>query len=214
MPRDSYVRHSRERQEQDQRRVRIRWPRVAGQTVEQNTGLRIDGYMEIGFGGFVNIIDALGGIDVPAKGDQGPRQPPRPAERLPDALGTDALGYVRMRKADPRVISAGLSGSGRCWPRWRRRPPRRHGAQSGALLEVNGDGRRDQNRRGHHVLRSTHVGLGDAAVSGGRLTLTVPVANTGASTPVGSAVLWDRRRPRRCSPTSPGATPPGLRIGK
>ena len=39
-------------------------PELLVQTVEQNTGLRVDGYLEIGFGGFVNIIDALGGIEM------------------------------------------------------------------------------------------------------------------------------------------------------
>ena len=60
-------------------------PKLLVKTVEQNTGLRVDGYMEIGFGGFVNIIDALGGIDMCLpEGDQGQGQPPQPAEGLPD----------------------------------------------------------------------------------------------------------------------------------
>ncbi|MCC3779856.1 LCP family protein [Streptomyces sp. UNOB3_S3] len=33
-------------------------------TVEYNTGLRIDHYAEIGFGGFRNLVDALGGVDM------------------------------------------------------------------------------------------------------------------------------------------------------
>ena len=33
-------------------------------TVEYNTGLRIDHYVEIGFAGFANIVDALGGVDM------------------------------------------------------------------------------------------------------------------------------------------------------
>ena len=37
-------------------------PKLLVQTVEQATGLRIDGYLEIGFGGFVDVIDAVGGI--------------------------------------------------------------------------------------------------------------------------------------------------------
>ena len=39
-------------------------PELLVETVEQNTGLRIDAYTEIGFGGFVNVIDALGGIEM------------------------------------------------------------------------------------------------------------------------------------------------------
>ncbi|WP_326597020.1 LCP family protein [Streptomyces sp. NBC_01803] len=33
-------------------------------TVEYNTGLRIDHYAEIGFGGFANVVDALGGVEM------------------------------------------------------------------------------------------------------------------------------------------------------
>ncbi|MER5862749.1 LCP family protein [Kitasatospora sp. NPDC002040] len=34
------------------------------QTVEHNTGLRIDHYAEIGFAGFVGIVDSVGGVDM------------------------------------------------------------------------------------------------------------------------------------------------------
>jgi len=33
-------------------------PKLLVETLEQDTGLRIDAYLEIGFGGFVNVIDA------------------------------------------------------------------------------------------------------------------------------------------------------------
>ena len=34
------------------------------QTVELATGVHIDHYVEIGFGGFVKMVDALGGVTV------------------------------------------------------------------------------------------------------------------------------------------------------
>jgi LCP family protein required for cell wall assembly len=37
---------------------------LLSRTVEFNTGLRIDHYAEIGFGGFANIVDALGGVEM------------------------------------------------------------------------------------------------------------------------------------------------------
>jgi LCP family protein required for cell wall assembly len=37
-------------------------PELLVHTVERNTGLRIDHYAEIGFAGFVNIVDAIGGV--------------------------------------------------------------------------------------------------------------------------------------------------------
>ena len=39
-------------------------PRLLVRTLEQNTGVRIDHYVEIGFGGFVNAVDAVGGITI------------------------------------------------------------------------------------------------------------------------------------------------------
>ena len=96
------------------------------ETVELNTGLRIDAYTEIGFGGFVNVIDALGGIEMclpkAIKDKDSHLNLKKGCQTL---SGTNALGYVRMRKADLSVISDGCSGSGRCWPRSRRRRPRR-----------------------------------------------------------------------------------------
>ncbi|MEV0641948.1 LCP family protein [Streptomyces sp. NPDC050619] len=38
--------------------------RLLAETVEYNTGIRIDHYAEIGFGGFVDLVDALGGVTV------------------------------------------------------------------------------------------------------------------------------------------------------
>jgi LCP family protein required for cell wall assembly len=37
-------------------------PRLLAKTVQNATGLRIDHYMEIGFGGFVNVVNAVGGV--------------------------------------------------------------------------------------------------------------------------------------------------------
>ncbi|WP_171163134.1 LCP family protein [Streptomyces sp. I05A-00742] len=39
-------------------------PELLVRTVEYNTGLRIDHYAEIGFGGFRNLVDSLGGVDM------------------------------------------------------------------------------------------------------------------------------------------------------
>ncbi|WP_079168835.1 LCP family protein [Streptomyces sp. CC77] len=39
-------------------------PELLVRTVEHNTGLRIDHYAEIGFAGFANIVDALGGVEI------------------------------------------------------------------------------------------------------------------------------------------------------
>ncbi|WP_190219889.1 LCP family protein [Streptomyces griseosporeus] len=39
-------------------------PTLLVRTVEFNTGLHIDHYVEIGFAGFANIVDAVGGVDL------------------------------------------------------------------------------------------------------------------------------------------------------
>ena len=62
VPRDSYVDIPKNGQNKINAAFAFGGAQLLVQTVEQNTGLRVDGYMEIGFGGFVNIIDALGGI--------------------------------------------------------------------------------------------------------------------------------------------------------
>lgn len=74
-------------------------PALAIQTLESNTGIRIDHYVEANFNGFVDIVDALGGVEVCL---------PEPIydEKAHLALeagtheinGTEALGFARTRK--------------------------------------------------------------------------------------------------------------------
>ncbi len=76
---------------------------LLAQTVEQATGLRLDHYVEVGFGGFAGLVDALGGVDVcPAD----PINDPLAGIDLPAGCqtldGRNALGYVRSR-ATPRA---------------------------------------------------------------------------------------------------------------
>jgi anionic cell wall polymer biosynthesis LytR-Cps2A-Psr (LCP) family protein len=165
------------------------------QTVERNTGLRLDGYMEIGFGGFVNIIDALGGIrmcvpkaiqDRDSKLDL-----PKGCQTL---SGVEALGYVRMRKADPRgdlgrverqremlaavadkaVSPATVLNPVRYW---------NFCIASADAIKLGRD---------TSLPETLLLAIAMKQISGGNgLTLTVPISSAGASTPVGSAVLWD-----------------------
>ncbi|MGV0625910.1 LCP family protein [Mycolicibacter minnesotensis] len=72
-------------------------------TVEQATGLRLDHYVEIGFGGFAALVDALGGVtlclDEPIDDPLAGLNVPAGCQRL---AGAAALGYVRSR-ATPRA---------------------------------------------------------------------------------------------------------------
>ncbi|HEX6517574.1 MAG TPA: LCP family protein [Nocardioidaceae bacterium] len=73
-------------------------PRLLVKTIEGETGIRIDDYVEVGFGGFVNVVDAVGGIQI------------CPTQAMHDRLakldiekgcqhvdGPTALGYARSR---------------------------------------------------------------------------------------------------------------------
>jgi LCP family protein required for cell wall assembly len=164
-------------------------------TVEQNTGLRVDGYLEIGFGGFVNIIDALGGIEMclpkAIKDRDAHIDLPKGCQTL---SGVDALGYVRMRKADPRgdlgrverqremlaaiadkaASPASVLNPVRYWNLCN--------AAAGAI-KIGED---------TSLRQVITLGLAMRTISSGNgLTLTVPISNSGASTSAGSAVLWD-----------------------
>ncbi len=78
-------------------------PKLLTQTVEQETGLRIERYMEIGFGGFASVVDAVGGVemclDKPMKDEKAHIDLPAGCQELD---GKNALGYVRARYSDPR----------------------------------------------------------------------------------------------------------------
>ncbi|MGY2873974.1 LCP family protein required for cell wall assembly [Marmoricola sp. URHA0025 HA25] len=68
------------------------------QTIEQNTGVRIDHYVEIGFGGFVNSVDAVGGVTVcPTKKMVDRRANLNIKKGCQHVNGITALGYARSR---------------------------------------------------------------------------------------------------------------------
>jgi LCP family protein required for cell wall assembly len=67
-------------------------------TIEQSTGVRIDHYVEIGFGGFVNSVDAVGGIEIcPTKRMVDPRANLDIKKGCQHVNGITALGYARSR---------------------------------------------------------------------------------------------------------------------
>ncbi|GAA3079190.1 LCP family protein [Streptosporangium carneum] len=73
-------------------------PKLLAKTVEQVTGIRIDHYMEIGFGGFVGIVDAIGGVEIDVKQNIKDRKAGINLKKGKQVLdGGTALGYVRTR---------------------------------------------------------------------------------------------------------------------
>ncbi|MFD8495296.1 LCP family protein [Amycolatopsis sp. NPDC059657] len=75
------------------------------ETVEGATGLRMDHYAEIGFGGFAKIVDAIGGVNMCLDKEMDDSMTGvKLAPGCQDLDGAQALGFVRMRhsSATPR----------------------------------------------------------------------------------------------------------------
>ncbi|MGH8825755.1 MAG: LCP family protein, partial [Jiangellaceae bacterium] len=72
------------------------------ETLESSTGVAIDDYVEIGFGGFASVVDALGGVemclDEPIQDDKAHIDLPAGCQILD---GPNALGFARARDFDP-----------------------------------------------------------------------------------------------------------------
>ena len=201
VPRDSYVPIPGHGSNKINASYSIGGAKLLTKTIERNTGLRIDQYTEVGFAGFVNVIDAVGGIHVclkhPIKDHDSHLNLKKGCQTLE---GKDALGYVRMRKADPlgdlgrvqrqrKVVGAmakeaaspaSIVNPVRYWKL----------ANAGTDSLVVGE-----NASMFSAMRMV-IALGK--VSGGDgLTLTVPIANANASTPAGSSVLWDNAKAKK-----------------
>jgi len=73
-------------------------PRLLAKTVQNATGLRIDHYMGIGFGGFVSVVNAIGGVHLCIKHHlRDPAAGLNLKKGCQTLDGAQALGYVRTR---------------------------------------------------------------------------------------------------------------------
>ena len=76
---------------------------LLSQTIEYNTGLHVDNYMEVGMGGIVDLTDSVGGVEVcfeeAISDENSGLDVPAGCQTLD---GGDALAWVRMRYADPK----------------------------------------------------------------------------------------------------------------
>jgi LCP family protein required for cell wall assembly len=75
-------------------------PELLVETIESETGVRVDSYIEIGFAGFVNVVDAVGGIEIcPKEAMKDPQANNLDIKKgCQEADGVTALGYARSRK--------------------------------------------------------------------------------------------------------------------
>jgi LCP family protein required for cell wall assembly len=167
-------------------------PELLAKTVQNVTGLYINHYMGIGFGGFVRVVDAVGGVRICLKA---PLADPKAGLRLHKGChvlkGRNALGFVRSRETfttsdlqriqDQRIFLAALlrrlTSFGVIADPFRSFP-----AASGVAGSLTVD-------KGTSLSQLIRV----AFALRNPITTTVPIANAGYATPTGeSAVLWNR----------------------
>jgi LCP family protein required for cell wall assembly len=171
---------------------------LLAQTVETVTGLRINHYAEVGFGGFVGMTDAVGGVELcPKRRIKDSKSGLNVQKGCQEMDGPTALAYVRARYFDP------LGDLGRVQrqqeflsavfdkvvsPATLLNPFRivsLGNAATTALTIDDGDG----------PWSLVQLALTMRAVAGGDgKRITVPVSDPNFSTPAGSSVKWDRQQ--------------------
>ncbi len=76
-------------------------PSCLVRTVQDLSGIEVHHYLRVTFGGFVDLVDAVGGVELcleePIQDDDAAIDLPAGCQRLD---GDDALGFVRVRKID------------------------------------------------------------------------------------------------------------------
>ncbi|WP_198407098.1 LCP family protein [Nocardia terpenica] len=193
LPRDSYVPIPGQGRDKLNAAFAAGGPRLLVQTVEAATGLHIDHFAKIGFGGFATMVDAIGGIDMCLPQ---PMDDPLAGINLPAGCqhlsGPQALGYVRSR-ATPRAdldrmnnqrlflsallkkaTSAGtLANPFRLWP-----------LATGITRSLQVD-------NGDHIWDLARLGW---ALHSNTVATTVPIGGFENVSDSGNVLLWDKDR--------------------
>jgi LCP family protein required for cell wall assembly len=99
IPRDSYVDIPGHGMNKINAAFSIGGPKLLVQTVEKATDVRVDDYIEVGFEGFVDVVDAVGGITIcPETAIDDPKAGNLKLKKgCQEVDGTTALGYSRSR---------------------------------------------------------------------------------------------------------------------
>ncbi|MCD0448582.1 LCP family protein [Actinocorallia sp. API 0066] len=99
VPRDSYVNIPGKGMNKINAAYAFGGPALLARTVEEATGVHIDHFAEIGFGGFVGVVDAVGGVDICVKKRlRDPKAGLNLKKGCQTLDGAQALGYVRTRQ--------------------------------------------------------------------------------------------------------------------
>ena len=195
LPRDSYVPVPGHGSNKINASYSIGGPKLLIDTIEQVSGLHVDGYVEIGFGGFASVVDSLNGVNMCLKK---PMKDKKAGINLKagcqDLDGKNALGYVRARYSDPlgdfgRVqrqrqflgaLLAKASSPVNVLLPWRLHSIATAG---GNALAVGQDESAIEVAKVMLAIRAIGQGSGSS--------VTVPVSDPNLQTAAGSAVKWD-----------------------
>ncbi|MGL5829991.1 MAG: LCP family protein, partial [Angustibacter sp.] len=195
IPRDSYVEIPGKGMNKINAAFAFGGPKLLAATIEKATGVQIDDYMEIGFAGFADMVDAVGGVEICPKRDMDdPKAGLDIKAGCQQAQGPTALGYARARYSDPRgdlgrverqreVLSAIVVKAAK--PSTLANPFRAFPLASAGGGTLTVDENTGPMALGRFVLGMKSVSSGDG------LSLTVPVSGTGTRGSAGSVVLWD-----------------------
>lgn len=200
IPRDSYMPIPGRGSNKVNAAYSIGGPQLLVQTLEEVTDLRIDGYLEIGFGGFASVVDSLGGVDICVPFDMDdPKAHIDLAKGCQTLDGKNALGFVRARYSDPRgdigradrqrqFLAAIMKGA--ATPSTVLNPFRYWSFTHTAAGAV-GVGQETSMRDAANILLAMRGAGNDSTLS-----LTVPLQDLDYPTAAGSAVKWDTERAR------------------
>jgi LCP family protein required for cell wall assembly len=165
------------------------------ETVERNTGLHIDHYMEVGFKGIRDITDAVGGVNmcVPAYVTD-ENSGLNLLAGCQELDGKNALAYVRMRYADPKGDLGRIERQQQFLSSVMKKV-----ATPAVLLNpismwklVDAGTASVNVGEGDSVMDVGNLARAMRGLSNGNGTLTtVPVSQTDANTAAGSSVIWD-----------------------
>lgn len=195
IPRDSYVTIPGKGKNKINAAYAFGGEKLLVKTVEQATGLKIDTFVETGLGGFADVVDAVGGVEVCVKHALNDEKAHINVKKGCQTMdGKTALGYARARYSDPRgdlgrverqrqvlaAIAKKTLSPGVIAQPWRGLPA---AAAGGGALTFDKDAGPLDVERFLLAMRATSGGKG--------LSLTVPISNPNLSTPAGSSVAWD-----------------------
>ncbi|MFG2888105.1 LCP family protein [Streptomyces sp. NPDC048248] len=176
-------------------------PKMLTRTIEHNTGLRIDHYAEIGFAGFVNLVDAVGGVRMCLDRDLKDKKSGADLKKGCQILdGTAALAFVRQRHQE----AEGDLGRTKNQQKFLSALARKATARGTLLnpfalypaLQAGLDTLIVDRETG--LLDLTTMFRAIQGVNGGHgKQINVPVSDVGIPTSKGNAVLWDEARARK-----------------